>query len=364
MEYYQNQYHHTRNYGCRIREITENGYRALILENEKIRVSIYLDKGGDIYEFLYKPGDIDFMWKSPVEIDGGRNTPFTREHSKGSFLDIYEGGWQDLLPSIGAPTDYNNMDLGTHGEIFGLPYDYRIIEDTPERIEVLLSLRMRRAPLFVEKNISMETGRAVLNIAQTVRNEADEVFDFCWGQHPAIGVPFLDENCFIDVPGSESAMTYNKYLSDNRVIPLDTEFKWPVLKGINGKEIDLSSIMPPGSETAHIVYLKNIKNGWYGITNLKKKLGFGMVWDNRIFKHLWMWMVYRGAPGYPWYKRTYNIALEPWSSLPDSFDEVMGQKDHLSLSPGGSIKCCFNAFVYQSDRRIKGFSNDLEPVRE
>ena len=114
----------------------------------------------------------------------------------------------------------------------------------------------------------------------------------------------------------------------------------------------------------HIVYLKNIKEGWYGITNTKKKLGFGMIWDHRIFKHLWMWMVYRGVSGYPWYRRTYNIALEPWSSLPDRFEEVQKQKDHLSLKPGGSIKCCFKAFVYQSDRRIKGFSNGLQPVRE
>ena len=50
-------------------------------------------------------------------------------------------------------------------------------------------------------------------MTQTIINEADEGFNFSWGQHPAIGVPFLDENCVIDVPNSEIAKTYYKALS-------------------------------------------------------------------------------------------------------------------------------------------------------
>ncbi|MBC7334272.1 MAG: hypothetical protein H5T85_07450, partial [Actinobacteria bacterium] len=96
-----NSYIHNRNFGCRFKEIIENGYRSLVLENEVIRICINLDKGSDIYEFLYKPNDVDFMWKSPLEIRGNRKTPFTRNLEYGNFLDIYEGGWQDILPNIG-----------------------------------------------------------------------------------------------------------------------------------------------------------------------------------------------------------------------------------------------------------------------
>lgn len=275
---YNNFYHQPRNYGCRYKETIENGYRALVLENEKIRVSIYLDKGADIYEFLYKPYDIDFMWRSPFEIDGTRNTPFTREHAKGTFLDIYEGGWQDLLPSIGAPTNYKNMNLGTHGEIFGLPFKYRVIEDSPEKVAVLLSVRMRKVPLYIEKLLTIETtGRAVFETSQTVFNEADEEFKFSWGQHPTVGIPFLDENCVIDVPEAETAWTYYDYLSENWIISADTEFRWPHIKSLKGEKIDLSRTMPSEAKTAYIAYLKNIPEGWYGITNLEKKIGFGMV---------------------------------------------------------------------------------------
>jgi hypothetical protein len=88
-----NSYSYGRNYGCRYKEIIINGYRSLILENQKIRVSLYLDKGSEIYEFLYKPMDIEFMWNSPIEINATDNNPVTKELNGGSFLDSYEGGW-------------------------------------------------------------------------------------------------------------------------------------------------------------------------------------------------------------------------------------------------------------------------------
>ena len=59
-------YSHNRNYGCRISELVLEGHRCVALENEKLRVTIIADKGTDIYEFLYKPRDVDFMWRSWV----------------------------------------------------------------------------------------------------------------------------------------------------------------------------------------------------------------------------------------------------------------------------------------------------------
>ncbi|MGI6750052.1 MAG: hypothetical protein ACOX6A_06055 [Atribacter sp.] len=66
---YNNFYHYNRNYGCRVQEIIWNGFKTLIIENEKLRVSILVDKGTDIFELLYKPMDIDFMWRSPLEVN-------------------------------------------------------------------------------------------------------------------------------------------------------------------------------------------------------------------------------------------------------------------------------------------------------
>ncbi len=357
-------YCHNRNYGCRYKEIIENGYRSLILENEKIRVSIYIDKGSDIYELLYKPADIDFMWKSPLEINGNRKTPFAKESSDGCFSDIYEGGWQDILPNIGDPTDYKNIGLGLHGELFTLPFNYEVLKDSPGQVRVRLFTRMKRAPLFVEKELVIESDKSFLEINQSILNEAEEDFNFSWGQHPAIGVPFLDENCVMDIPEAEKAGTYKSVVSPNQMIPADTEFEWPMIKDNNGNMLDLSKVLSQKEKAAFVIYLKNVSEGWYAITSLKKNLGFGMIWDKNIFKHIWIWAVYKGYYGYPWYGRTYNIALEPWSSLPDNFDEVLKNGDFISLKPGKSLNTKYTAVVYESDKRVKGFKKDYNPINK
>jgi len=92
-------YVHNRNYGCRVSdEYTFRGLRLVVLENEKLRVTVLVDKGTDIYEFL-KPLDVDFLWHSPTVLhQPGLFVP-SSPPGKGAFLDYYEGGWQEMLPN-------------------------------------------------------------------------------------------------------------------------------------------------------------------------------------------------------------------------------------------------------------------------
>ena len=205
---YDNFYHHNRNYGCRFNEIVYKGYTTVVIENEKLRLSVLLDKGTDIVELLYKPKDIDFMWRSPLEWDAGNKNPLSKDLEIGNFLDVYEGGWQELLPSITAPTNYKGMGLGFHGEAIYLPWKYEVVEDSPYSVKIRFFVRMRRSPLFVTKCVTLTSESSVVEFEETVANEGDEEFKFMWGHHPAIGKPFLDENCVIDLPpGSRGRST-------------------------------------------------------------------------------------------------------------------------------------------------------------
>jgi len=119
--YYDDSYQYNRNYGCRVHEIIYKGFKSLIIENEKIRCLILADKGTDIIEFLYKPRDIDFMWKSPLDFDQPIRVPLTKEERVGGFHDAYFGGWHEMLPNIYLPSNYKEASLGLHGEITSLP---------------------------------------------------------------------------------------------------------------------------------------------------------------------------------------------------------------------------------------------------
>jgi len=356
-EKYDNFYHYNRNYGCRFHEITYRGFNVIVLENEKLRLSLYLDKGTDIFELLYKPKDIDFMWRSPLEISARSRTPLTKEFDIGAFLDEYEGGWQELLPNITAPSNYKGANFGFHGELYLLPWRYRVIEDSPYTVTLEFYVRMKRAPLFVTKSITLKSGSSVIDFKETIINEADEDFSFMWGHHPAIGKPFLDENCVIDLPTGAVGQIYQADFSGNSPFEVDKEFKWPMIEDVEGKEVDLSKVMSPDKKIAFNTYIKELNSGWYGLTNLEKGIGFGMIWDINIFKYMLIWSVYRGFYNFPFYGRTYNIALELYSAIPDSLDEAVKLGRDLKLGPGETLATEFSTVIYESDKRIKGFDD-------
>ena len=362
-EKYDNFYHHNRNYGCRYKEMIYKGFKTVVLENEKIQVTILAEKGTDIIEFVYKPMDIDFMWKSPLNLDGSNKNPLTKDHPTGAFLDIYEGGWQEMFPSINLPASYKGSELGFHGEVMYLPWDYQVITDDPYEVKIKFSVRCNRTPFFVEKTITLKSGSTVLEFEEKIINEGDEEFRFTWGHHPAFGKPFLDEDCVIDMPPEAVGLTYEEDFSGNSIIAQDEEFEWPNIKDNKGNDIDLSKIMSPDKKTAFNVYIKDLKEGWYGITNLRSGVGFGMKWDINVFKYILLWYVYRGFYNFPFYGRTYSVAIEPWSAIPGSLDEVIRLKRESIIGPLQEITTRYQAIVYESKSRIKGFTEDNEAVK-
>lgn len=89
-------YHHFGNYGCRLNiNYYYKNLKIAVLENEFLRVSVLIDKGTDIFKFLYKPKDMDFMWlptrgiNSPVKFVSAVST------SEGNFTKVWF--WRGLL---------------------------------------------------------------------------------------------------------------------------------------------------------------------------------------------------------------------------------------------------------------------------
>lgn len=363
LKYDDNLYHHNRNYGCRYKDIKYKGFGTLMIENELLRLLVIYEKGTDIIEFLYKPKDVDFLWKSPAVVTAFNKNPFTKEHPAGSFLDIYEGGWQELLPNINDPTDYKGSSLGFHGEVLYRTWEYSIVNDTVDEVKVRFSLRLNRAPFFVTKYLTIRSYSPVVEIEEEILNEGDEEFKFSWGHHPAFGVPFLSQGCLIDVPGSPNGHTYEKDFSNNSLLPLGADFKWPIAKDAKGIDVDLSKVLSPGLKTAFCVSIEGLKEGWYGLTNPEIGIGFGMRWDIEVFKYLWMWAVYRGFYSFPFYGRTFNLALELWSATPDNLDDVIKLGRAITLGPGETKRTRFEAIAYESDARIKGFEKDGRPIK-
>jgi hypothetical protein len=330
-------YTYGRKTGCRLSlDYTYRGMRVAFLENEVMRVGILLDKGADVFEFTYKPRDLDFLWQSPLEM----RKPFvaTSALPEGAFHDYYFGGWQEVLPSAGwASEPYMGTYQGLHGEVALLPFQAAITEDTPELVSLKTWVRLYRTPLALERSMSMKKGMPAVFIHERLVNEADMEFAVIWGHHPAFGAPFLDENCVVNAPAKKvEVLSYHT----NGLWEPGGDYDFPMVPNRRSGQLqDITKVLPASTRSVDVVFFKELSEGWYTFTNPQLGVGFGMSWDASLFKYLWMWQVYGGHTDYPWYGRTYNVALEPFSSYPPAgVPNAIQNGSALILKPGQVIE--------------------------
>ena len=342
-------YTYGRKTGCRINlDYAYKGMRIAFLENEIIRVGVLLDKGADIFEFTFKPNDLDFLWQSPIEM----RKPFisTSALPEGTFHDYYYGGWQEVLPSAGwASEPYLGTFQGLHGEVSLLPFQAAIQEDTPEIASLRTWVRTYRSPLRLERTMTLKRDLGALFIQEALVNESPAEFAIMWGHRPAFGEPFLDENCVVNAPAKKvEVLAFHK----NGLWEPGGDYNFPMvpLKG-TGELQDITRVRPRETGSVDVVFFKDLSEGWYSLTNDKTGLGFGMAWDVGLFKHLWMWQVYGGHHDYPWYGRTYNCALEPFTSYPPAgIQNAIKNGTALIMKPGETIETELVAVAYQGGK--------------
>jgi hypothetical protein len=326
------------------------------MQNDLLRVSLLLDKGGDIVEFLHKPSDTDFMWWTPWGLHAkGAYIPSSAAGS-GEFADRYQGGWQEIFPSGGAANRHKNIEFGLHGESPLLPWACAITKDSEDQIAAELSVETVRTPFSCVKRLSMKRGVAALFIEEELKNTGQSDCDAMWGHHPAFGAPFLSPDCRVDLPGATAE--YHAEFSELPRFEKGCEGRWPLIKGKGGKMIDISKFPPMTKKSADMFYLKNLKGNWYGLTNTKRKVGFGMAWDLKTFPYIWYWQVYKGGLGTPFFGRSYNCALEPFSSIPSGLANAYKRGTHMTLKPGQSRKTWLTAAAYSGLARVKKVTRD------
>ena len=346
-------YHHERNWGARLTEFEYHGYSMVAMENRFLRIVIAAGKGTDILEFLYKPLDIDFMWRSYTGLRASHNFIPTIAHPSGNFIDFYTGGWQELLPNAGASCVYKGAALGVHGEVCLLPWSYHVKTNNPDEVAVTFSVRSVRTPFYLEKTFSLNDRDPILTIDEVVRNEADEPLDFMWGHHPALGWPFLDESCRLFLPRCR-VRTRAEFTAASSRLEKGQDAEWPMVKGRNGGPIDLSRLVPPEVRSHDMAYLYDLEDGWYALANESRGVGFGLRWEKDTFPFLWYWQLYRGGMGYPWYGTNYTAALEPVSSYPPTLTEAIKAGTQKVLSPGAEMRTRLLAVAFANHREVGG----------
>ena len=348
-----------RNHGCRVSDSwTFRGLKTAVLENELLRVVVLVDKGADIYQLVHKPTDVDFLWRSPWGVrDPTRFTPTTGS-GLGLWLDVYEGGWQTVLPAGGFPSEYGAIDMGLHGEVSTVPWDCTIVEDTADRVSIRLWVRAARTPFFFEKTLALSAGSAVLEIDEALTNEGEETANCVWGEHIALGPPFLSEDCVIDLPGGTVLNDEREFDPSNRLKAGDRA-PWPWTEAKDGERIDLSRVPPKSVRAYDMSYITDMPEGWYAITNQRTGVGFGVHFPKELFNYLWYWQSFGGGFGYPWYGRTYNLGLEPFTSYDNrGLATAAENATALVLEPGQRVEASLRTVAYTGAEGVERIGPD------
>ncbi|MBM7786483.1 DUF4432 family protein [Tenggerimyces flavus] len=319
-----------RNWGARVHEIRLQGLRAVVLENELLRVTILADKGTDVVEFNAKREDLDFVWWTA---DGLRGAP-------ADFFDGYEGGWQEVLPNGGPPVEHRGARFDQHGEVAGLPWDYAIVEDTEEVVSVRFSVRARRVPLHVVKTMTLRSGAAALSIVEEATNESPVPIDAMWGHHLTFGRPFAGPGCEVRLPDGLDVHAHDGAVNPSGVRRLSGD----------PAAVDWSVLPEPGTPS-ELLYLTGFGEvGQYDVVDPQRALGLRVRWDATTMPWLWFWQEFGAHRDYPWYGRNYNIGLEPFSSYPSNgLPDAVANGTALVIEPHGTVRNWLEATVVVQD---------------
>jgi galactose mutarotase-like enzyme len=326
-----------RNWGARLREGTWLGTPTLTLENENLRLGIFVERGAEVFECLYKPLDLDLVWIAAAgfrdaatrEALGPSSDPVT------GFLNNYGGGWQEVLPNAGSPSSYAGASFGLHADVGQLPWSYELVEDDENCVSVRLTVRSARLPLLLHKEITLRRRSQTIQFVESVTNESDVEVRFTWGHHLAFGRPFLTPGARIVLPAGTRAFRDPGDLWPERRVA-GGEFEWPNASSPSGEPIDVS-LLPDEGEPSEMIYLHGFDDpAWYQLEN--HGIAVRVEWAAKAMPYLWFWQEYGATRGYPWFGRHWNIGLEPFSSCPaDGLENAVQNGTALLLGPRESL---------------------------
>ena len=325
---------------------TYKGMKVIFLENEYLRIGILAGRGSDIFEFKYKPLDLDFLLRLPKGIKNPAHDFSQMRNTANQFEDYYYGGWQEILPN--SPVfNYRGALLGLHGEVSLIPWEYAILKDSEEEVAVKLWTRPLRMPILIEKILSMNKDDSKLVITEKLTNEGNTHLDVMWGHHIAFALPFLNKGASIET--NAKTMEAEPAINAPRRFSAGKLFNWPLAENIDGEIVDASKIPPVEAEPYHdLCYLKGYNTkAFYAITNEDDNIGFRLDWNGDIFKCLWLWQERFATLDFPWWGKCYTVALEPWTSCyTQKPEEAIAKGEWLHLEAGQVVTTELTAGVF------------------
>lgn len=327
------------------RETQVHGCAVVMLTNDRLSVTIVPGKGADIVSLIDLASGTELLWRSPAGLDA-----LAKPNAAGGVR--YVGGWIETFPNAWSGCMYRGRELSGYGDVWQLPWEYRIERigagddaGAVEEIRAVCAVRSGELPLQLTRTVSLGRDSSVIRFDETVLNAGEETVDFTWGHHPNLGRPFLDQNCFIDLPRCE-------IWADGRKTGV-----WPYLQGPDGPE-DLRLVPPYGTSTENRqILLRRLAASEATVRNAASGLSFRLSWDGEAFPDLLLWRTFDTGPS-----ETFGdgqiVCLFPKRSH-GNVAEAAASGEAWTLAPGETGSAWIEAEVMREQVRL-----DSEPIHK
>lgn len=312
-----------------------HGLRALILENDLLRVVVLPEVGAKLWQIRYKPLDTDLLWNNP-------SIPPSRQPLYASYDDTWSGGWDELFPNDESG-NLRGLDVPDHGELWTGVWDAE-----PLQVEGASGLHLHyTTPLsqfLVEKTLILRPQSAILEVAYRLTNRGAGTLPFLFKLHPAFAV---SPHHRLDFP----AMTVVREIEfEGTLAGAPRTFPWPNVP-LGDSTLDLRQVPDPSARALHFFYGTDLSAGWCGVTNQKSRLSAALRFDPKVFSSCWLFATHGG-----W--RDLNVAvLEPATGYPLRIQSMIDEGHALSLAPGETLE---TTVLFSVQEELNSIGNVIE----
>jgi galactose mutarotase-like enzyme len=327
--------------GCRITEGSAAGWRTLTLENDLIRAVLLPDKGADLYQLVHIASGVNVLYAAPWGLQPPGAAP--REGSgEREFEWNYEGGWQELFPSANFACTYQGRAIPFHGEVATLPWEVRVLSETPEEVAVSGTVHCRQTPFRLERRLSLRRGEPGLRFDETITNESDAPAHFVWGQHCVLGAPFLEAGCRLETAARTFYTPPQLYEETSRLVP-GQRSAWPLAPLRAGGTLDLREVPGPEAHMHDGGFSTDLSGGWLSLRNPRLGLTLRLDWDPEVFKWIVLWFPYGGCQSMP-LRGVYALGIEPWTAR-YNLEGALAEGQAIELAGGARFSTSFTASI-------------------
>jgi galactose mutarotase-like enzyme len=316
---------------------TVEGWRSLVLEDETLQVTVLPDKGADVYSLVDLRTGVDVLFKAPWGLRPPGSPPLEGSGDD-EFLWNYEGGWQELLPSVNEACTYRGRRIPFHGEVATLTWEHEVMDDADG---IQLWTRCRQTPFRLERTMRLRAG--TLEVAGTVVNDSDVSAHFVWGHHVVVGPPFLGAGCRIEAAARTIVTAPELWEPETARIEPRQRAAWPHAPIRAGGTVDLRAVPGPEAASHDDLYLTDLTGGELSVTNPRLGLRFELEWDPAVFRYVVLWQPYGGARAQP-LAGSYALGVEPWTSR-FNLEQALEAGEAIELGGGERFESTVRARV-------------------